>query len=27
LVSVFFKKNSIWLFFLIKTKPNRKWSP
>jgi hypothetical protein len=26
-VSVFFKKNSVWLLFLIKTKPNRKSSP
>ena len=27
-VSVFFqKKNSVWLLFLIKTEPNRKWSP
>jgi hypothetical protein len=23
----FQKKNSVWLLFLIKTEPNRKWSP
>jgi len=23
----FFKKNSVWLLFLIKTEPNRKWIP
>jgi hypothetical protein len=23
----FFKKNSVWLFFLTKTESNRKWSP